>query len=375
MAPELLNDDESERSDYVLDIRADYDKVRVARAARTVTKKLLPYAEAKANRWISDWSAYTPPVPKVLGVHPVEVQLAEVVDYIDWTPFFQSWQLAGKFPAILEDEVVGKEATELYADAQAMLQQIIDEDWLGAKAVFGIFEANSQNDTIVLRHHETASLRSIGSIVAPTQPTTTHLEMLRQQLKKAPGKPNQSLADLIAPADSGKRDYLGAFAVTAGIGIEEHIARFAAEHDDYSSILLKALADRLAEAVTEWLHAKVRREYWGYEAAESLSNEELIAERYRGIRPAPGYPACPDHTEKQKLWDLLGVQAHTGITLTESYAMYPAASVSGWYFAHPEAKYFGLVGHVADDQVVDYAGRKGMDVDVMRKWLAPVLAG
>ena len=362
VASELLNDDESERSDYVLDIRAEYERVRVARAARAVTKTLLPYAEAKARRWIGDWTDYTPPVPEKLGVHPVEVDLREVVDYIDWTPFFQSWQLAGKFPAILEDEVVGRQATELYADAQAMLKQILDEGWLGAKAVYGIFEANSEGDTIVVSHE-------------PRGGAATRLEMLRQQLKKAPGKPNQSLADLIGPAGSGERDFLGAFAVTAGIGIEEHVARFEAEHDDYSSILLKALADRLAEAVTEWLHARVRREYWGYESAEDLSNEELIAERYRGIRPAPGYPACPDHTEKAKLWQLLDAQAHTGITLTESYAMYPASSVSGWYFAHPAAKYFGLVGQIAEDQLVDYAERKGMPLEEVRRWLAPVLAG
>jgi len=199
------------------------------------------------------------------------------------------------------------------------------------------------------------------------------LEHLRQQLKKAAGKPSQSLAELIAPKSSGKADYLGAFAVTAGIGIEEHIARFAAEHDDYSSILLKALADRLAEATTEWLHAQVRQEHWGYAKNEAIDNNGLIAEQYQGIRPAPGYPACPDHTEKGKLWELLDASAKTGITLTESYAMYPAASVSGWYFSHPDSKYFGLIGHVAKDQVEDYAKRKGMEVAKVEKWLAPVL--
>ena len=361
VASDLLNRDEDARSNYVLDIRADYKQVREKRAARKSTKKLLPYKQARDNRWINNWKGYTPPVPNRIGVEEVPVDLTEVRDYIDWTPFFQSWQLAGKYPAILKDEVVGVEASKLYADAQEMLDQLLEENWLQAKAVYGLFPANSERDSIVLYQDDTRTAE------------VERLEMLRQQLKKAPGKPNQSLVDLIAPKASGKADYLGAFAVTAGIGIEEHVARFAADHDDYSSILLKALADRLAEATTEWLHARVRREYWGYESNDSLDNSALIAERYRGIRPAPGYPACPDHTEKAKLWQLLDAEKHTGITLTESYAMYPAASVSGWYFAHPEAKYFGLIGQVAEDQLVDYANRKGEDVEVMRKWLAPVL--
>ncbi len=362
VAQQLLNDDEDERSNYLLDIRAEYEHTRLQRAARTKVKAMLPYSDALANNtWIGDWDSYTPPVPKKLGVHAVPVSLADVVDYIDWTPFFQSWQLFGKYPAILEDDVVGKEATKLFADAQAMLKKMVAEDWLGAKAVYGLFPANSVGDTIEVYHAEDSSRVQM------------RLEMLRQQLKKAPGKPNQSLADLIVPRAEGTIDYIGAFAVTAGIGIEEHVARFQADDDDYNAILIKALADRFAEATTEWLHAQVRRDFWGYETDTGLSPEDLIAEKYRGIRPAPGYPACPDHTEKGKMWELLDAQAHTGITLTESYAMYPAASVSGWYFAHPEAKYFGLIGHVAEDQVVDYAGRKEMDVDVMRKWLAPVM--
>ena len=359
VASELLNEDESERSNYVLDIRADYEQVRQARATRRSTKTLLPYEQAKQNVWITNWSNYQAPAPQFLGVREVAVDLGEVREYIDWTPFFQSWQLAGKYPAILKDEVVGNEATKLFADAQNMLDQLVEERWLGAKAVIGFYPAAAEGDTIVLQRQDAAPMR---------------LEMLRQQLKKAAGRPNQSLADLIAPAASGIQDYLGAFAVTSGIGIEEHLARFAADHDDYSSILLKALADRLAEATTEWLHEQVRQTYWGYETPGSLSNEDLIAEKYRGIRPAPGYPACPDHTEKAKLWELLDAQEQTGITLTESFAMYPAASVSGWYFAHPEAKYFGLIGHVDEDQLVDYAERKGMELDVMRKWLAPVMS-
>ena len=364
VAQQLLNQDRDARSNYVLDIRADYQQVREQRAARTSTKAMLPYREALQNRWLADgWADYEPPVPRRLGVEPVPVDLRSVVDYIDWTPFFQSWQLAGKYPAILGDEVVGSEATELFADAQAMLRQLLDESWLQARAVYGLFPANSVGDTI-----EVYAPDGIDSSVV-----IERLEMLRQQLKKAPGKPNQSLADLIAPRESGKRDYVGAFAVTAGIGIEGHVARFEADDDDYSAILLKALADRLAEATTEWLHACVRREFWGYESVAASSNEELIAERYRGIRPAPGYPACPDHTEKAKLWTLIDAGVHTGISLTESFAMYPAASVSGWYFAHPSAKYFGLIGQVAEDQLIDYAGRKGFEVGVMRRWLGPVM--
>ncbi len=361
VAQQLLNENESERSDYVLDIRAEYEQVRVQRAARKTTKTLLPYAEALERRWVKDWSDYTPPVPRRLGVWEEQVSLRDVVDYIDWTPFFQSWQLAGKYPAILTDKIVGKEATRLFEDAQVMLAQILDEQWLSAKAVVGLFPANSVDDTIeVYADEQRASAK-------------TRLEHLRQQLKKAPGKPNQSLADLIAPKESGLPDYLGAFAVTAGIGIEEHVRRFEADHDDYNAILLKALADRFAEACTEWLHECVRREAWGYETSSPLDNDLLIAEKYRGIRPAPGYPACPDHTEKAKLWTLLDAERHTGISLTESFAMYPASSVSGWYFSHPDSKYFGLVGQLGKDQISDYAARKGMEVEVVEKWLGSVL--
>ena len=361
VASALLDEDESDRSDYVLDVRQEYARVREARGARKTTKKLVAYRDALANRWLPDWSDYEPPTPKRLGVFDVAVDLRTVVDYIDWTPFFQSWQLAGKYPAILEDRIVGKEATKLLRDARAMLATILDEDWLAARAVVGLFPADAVDDTVTVYADDERD-----SAIAS-------LEHLRQQLKKGAGKPNQSLADLIAPRASGKRDYLGAFAVTSGMGIERHVARFESDGDDYNAILLKSLADRLAEATTEWLHERVRQEYWGYETAGSLSNDELIAERYRGIRPAPGYPACPDHTEKVKLWELLDVEARTGITLTESYAMYPAASVSGWYFSHPDSKYFGLIGQIGRDQVKKYASRKEMSVEEAERWLAPAL--
>ena len=269
--------------------------------------------------------------------------------------------MAGKFPAILEDEVVGKEATQLYNDARAMLQSIVAEKWLKAKAVFGIFPANSRpaSDTVLVYKDE------------ERQELLQELHQLRQQVKKAKGRPNQALTDYIAPENSGKADWIGAFAVTAGIGIEKRVKDYEAQHDDYNAILLKALADRLAEALAERLHQRVRKEFWGYVPQEGLDNEDLIAEKYQGIRPAPGYPACPEHTEKAKLWELLEVEDKTGIQLTESFAMYPAASVSGWYYSHPEAKYFTVRG-IQDDQVADYAQRKDWDLDTAERWLAPI---
>lgn len=308
-----------------------------------------------------DWAAYQPPKPNFLGIKSFDnYSLEEISEYIDWTPFFQSWQLAGKYPAILEDLVVGIEAKKLYHDAQVMLRRIIDEHWLRASAVIGIFPANSvQHDDIQLYRDDTR-----------TEVLMT-LHHLRQQNQKAPGQPNFCLSDFVAPA-GGSPDYLGAFAVTAGIGIEEHVKRFEAAHDDYSAILLKSLADRLAEAMAERMHERVRKEFWGYAADETLESEQLIAEKYRGIRPAPGYPACPDHTEKQLMWQLLEPDRRSGILLTESYAMYPAAAVSGWYFSHPESKYFGL-GQIGKDQVESYARRKGMSTAEMERWLAPVL--
>ena len=284
------------------------------------------------------------------------MSIATLVGYIDWTPFFQTWEMAGSYPKILNDEVIGEEARQLLADAQLMLKQIIDEHWLIARAVIGFFPAQSDGDDVLLYIDENCS---------QVRETLHHL---RQQNVKAPGRPNYCLSDFIAPASSGVTDYIGAFAVTTGIGIEAKLEQFAKNHDDYSAIMLKALADRLAEAFAEYLHLLVRKNYWGY-AEEDFDNEQLINEAYRGIRPAPGYPACPDHTEKAKLFELLEVTENTSITLTESYAMYPASAVSGWYFSHPEAQYFN-VGKIDKDQLSDYARRKGIAEDVAARWLA-----
>ena len=360
VAGELLNSEESAREAYRQGITAEYERVRVHRAGQQSNKKYLPIAAARANGQPLDWAGYEPPVPTFTGTRVfADYDLAELVDYIDWTPFFSSWGLAGKYPAILTDEVVGTEATKLFRDAREMLRQLVEEKWLTARGVIGFWPANAEvgRDTIV-----------VGGAAAQEQCELYHL---RQQAKKAAGRPNQSLTDYIAPVESGKTDYLGGFAVTTGHGIEEHVARFEAALDDYSAIMLKALADRLAEAFAERMHQRVRTEFWGYAPEETVSNEGLIAEDYRGIRPAPGYPACPEHTEKAKLWQLLDAEAATGITLTESFAMYPTAAVSGWYFAHPEAKYF-TVRSIQDDQVADYAGRKGWDADTAERWLAPV---
>jgi 5-methyltetrahydrofolate--homocysteine methyltransferase len=275
-------------------------------------------------------------------------------------PFFNAWELTGKFPEVLTDPKFGEAASNLYADARRMLKQLIAEGWLEARAVVGLFPANAVGDDVEVYADEERR-----------QPLAT-LSFLRQQKGKPPGQPHECLADYIAPKSTGVQDYIGAFAVTAGIGIEEHIARFQRGHDDYSSIMLKALADRFAEAAAEHFHERVRRELWGYANEESLTNEQLVREEYRGIRPAPGYPSCPDHTEKAKLWQLLDVERRTGIRLTESFAMYPTAAVSGWYLAHPEAHYFPL-GMVARDQVEDYARRKGMPLEEAEKWLSASL--
>jgi len=285
--------------------------------------------------------------------------LAEIAEHIDWSPFFHTWELAGSYPKILNDAVVGEEARKLFEDAQAMLNIIVEHNWLKARAVVGFYPANRAGDDIVLHTDETR-----------TEVLTT-LHHLRQQHIKPPGQPNYCLSDFVAP--QGVADYVGAFAVTAGLGIEQYLDKFAAEHDDYSSILLKALADRLAEAFAELMHQKVRREFWGYAPDENFSNEQLIAEEYRGIRPAPGYPACPDHTEKAVLFDLLNPLENAGISLTESFAMYPASSVSGWYFSHPASKYYN-VGKINQDQLEDYAERKGMGKKEAERWLGPVLA-
>lgn len=358
VASSLLSKDENARSNFILDLKKDYDRVRKMRAGRKSSKKYLTLKEARANKVKIDWANYSPPKPNFTGIKVFEdYSIEELAEYIDWTPFFQSWQLKGKFPDILNDEVVGTEAQKLYNDARSMLRRIIDENWLQAKAVIGIFPANSTQDDINLFADNNRS------------EVQFKLHNLRQQGEKAPGLPNYCLSDFIAPKGE---DYIGAFAVTAGIGIEKWVKKFEAEHDDYHAILLKALADRLAEAIAERMHQRVRKEFWGYASDETLENEELISEKYQGIRPAPGYPACPEHTEKGTLWQLLDVEAKTGITLTESFAMYPAASVSGWYFSHPESKYFGL-GNISKDQVEDYAARKDMNIEEAERWLAPVL--
>jgi 5-methyltetrahydrofolate--homocysteine methyltransferase len=282
------------------------------------------------------------------------------VERIDWKPFFQTWELSGSFPQILNDPTVGESAREVYEDAQQMLAQLVEERWLQARAVVGFWPANSEGDDIKLYSDESRE----------TVRATAHT--LRQQTNSEHDRENFALADFIAPRDSGVSDYLGGFAVTAGIGLEQRVMQFHAEHDDYQAIMLKALADRLAEALAERMHERVRRELWGYSADETLDNAALIAEQYRGIRPAPGYPACPDHTEKQTLFDLLDAEANTSITLTESFAMHPGASVSGWYFSHQKARYFG-VGRIERDQIEDYAQRKGWTVEEAERWLAPNL--
>lgn len=358
----LLSEDEDLMSNYVLDVKASYQKIRDQRAGRTSHKKYLPLTAARSNKQVIDWANYTPPKPAFQGVKVYDaIPIEDLTEYIDWTPFFSSWQLAGKFPAILEDEVVGIEAQKLYNDARSMLRRIIDEKWLTARAVIGLFPANAStdDDLEVYANDERQEVKAV-------------LHHLRQQQQKAAGRFNHSLADYIAPKSTGLADYIGAFAVTAGIGIEKWVEQFERDHDDYQAILVKALADRLAEATAEYMHTKVRKELWAYADNESLENNDLIAEKYQGIRPAPGYPACPEHTEKQSLFDLLSVEENIGIKLTESYAMYPAASVSGWYFSHPESKYFGL-GKITNEQMKDYAKRKGMTTEEASRWLAPVL--
>ena len=355
---ELLNSEDAERERYRNSITEEYERVRVQRANKQSNKKTLPIQEARANGLKLDWENYTPPVPTFTGTKALhDFPLDQLVDFIDWTPFFSSWGLAGKFPEILDDEVVGEQATQLYQEARTMLDKIVSEKWLSAEGVIGFWPASGEVSTDTI--HVQAETR------------TYELYQLRQQSKKSARLSNQALTDYIAPADSGKQDYIGGFAVTAGIGIEKHVKRFEEAHDDYSAIMLKALADRLAEAFAEALHQRVRRKYWGYAADEGLDNDALIAEKYQGIRPAPGYPACPEHTEKAKLWELLDAEQTTGITLTESFAMYPTSSVSGWYYSHPESKYFTVRG-IQPDQEADYARRKGWDPVTAQKWLAPI---
>ncbi|MDH3887212.1 MAG: methionine synthase [Gammaproteobacteria bacterium] len=360
VASNLLNADK--RKAYIGGIKDKYRELREQRASQQQQRKLASLADARANRFSTDWESYQPARPAFLGIKVFEdYPLAELADRIDWSPFFKAWELTGKFPKILDDEVVGKEARTLFADAQAMLEKIINEKWLQARAVIGLFPANSINDDDVELY--TSDDR---------KEVRTVFHFLRQQLNRRNESPNHCLADYIAPKDSGVEDYIGTFAVTAGIGIEDKVEEFETDHDDYNSILLKALADRLAEAFAERMHERVRKEFWGFAAAENLSNEEMIKEEYRGIRPAPGYPACPDHTEKKILWELIEPDLNAGMTLTESFAMLPTAAVSGFYFAHPKARYFGT-GKLSRDQVKDYAMRKGMKTEEVERWLASVL--
>ncbi len=316
------------------------------------------------------WENFSPVAPSFIGTKTFDgYDLGEIVPYIDWGPFFIAWELHGKFPQILKDEKVGAEATKLYNEARILLDQIVKEKWLKARAVIGFWPAQSNGKDTIIGQRELAG--GSGPMECNGTASPVHLEFLRQQIKKAPGQPNISLADFIAPAEYGKQDHIGGFVVSIE-GIEPHIKRFEENYDDYGKISLQALADRLAEAFTELLHEKVRKEFWGYVSEEHLSNEQLIQEAYLGIRPAPGYPACPDHTEKRKLFAMLDATRQTGTILTESLAMFPASSVSGWYLAHPESKYFG-VGKIEKDQVEDYTRRKGMELGEVERWLRPVL--
>jgi 5-methyltetrahydrofolate--homocysteine methyltransferase len=397
------------RDRFVAANEADYAEIRERHKSRSDGKRLVPLAKARAQKFDGGWDSYDPPAPRRPGLHVFDdYPLDELRERIDWSPFFNAWELAGRYPAILDDAVVGAQARELLRDANAMLDRIVSEKWLTAKAVFGLWPANSVGDDVELvlpllharwgeGWGEGASAEGASALdpagknkinspphppLSPASggeedqartgtaaPRKATLHFLRQQADKPADRPDFCLADFIAPKDSGKQDWIGAFAVTAGIGIEPHVARFEVDHDDYSAIMLKALADRLAEALAERLHQRVRKEFWGYAADEALDNEALIAEKYRGIRPAPGYPACPEHSEKRTLFDLLDAEANVGMSLTESFAMLPTAAVSGYYFSHPQSQYF-VVGRVSKEQVEDYARRKGASVAQVERWLA-----
>jgi 5-methyltetrahydrofolate--homocysteine methyltransferase len=354
VAGSLLNKDQKEP--FLQSTSEEYIKLKETFDSKKSIKQYLSYQDALQHKANIDWAGFNPTTPQFSGTKVfADVDLNELRPFIDWKPFFIAWEMHGNFPEILSDTVVGKEATKLYNDANALLDKIITEKWLTAKGTIGFWEASSNDDDVTVNHN--------GSF--------TTLSFLRQQIKKAPGQPNLSLADFIAPEASGKKDHIGAFAVTIH-GIDTHIKNFEASHDDYNKIMLQALADRLAEAFAEYLHLKTRKEYWGYDQSENLSNEELIKEKYMGIRPAPGYPACPDHTEKYKLFALLQATETIGIELTESLAMYPASSVCGWYFSHPQSQYYG-VGKIQRDQLEDYAKRKNMPLAEAERWLSPVL--
>jgi len=361
VAGNLLNKEQKEH--FLQGINAEYAQLRHDFANKKTTKQYISFAAAQANATPINWDGYVPPTPAKLGVTVFSnFDLAEIRKYIDWGPFFIAWEMKGKFPDLLHDLHTGREATALYNDANKMLDQVIAGKWLTAKGVIGFWEAiKSAPDTIVLKDVDGIEL--------------THLEMLRQQVKKAAGQPSISLADFVMPAakalEQGVKDYTGAFAVSIH-GIEPHLKKYMDDHDDYHKIMLQALADRLAEAFAEVLHLRVRKEYWGYAREEEIALTDLVHEKYQGIRPAPGYPACPDHTEKNKLFDLLKATDNAGITLTESLAMDPGSSVCGWYFSHPDSSYFGI-SKILPDQLEDYTKRKGMSLEEMSRWLSPVL--
>ncbi|MFL7838023.1 MAG: vitamin B12 dependent-methionine synthase activation domain-containing protein, partial [Candidatus Promineifilaceae bacterium] len=357
VASRLLNPDQ--REPFAAAVEEEYASLRAKHAGRRAQKRMRSLEEARANGFQGDWNSYMPPVPTFTGIKVLEdIDLAQLRPYIDWTPFFSAWELTGKYPQIFEDPLIGESARQLCEDAGLMLDEIIRDDILQAKAVFGILPARREGDDIVL---------DLGDGETET------LSFLRQQMEKPPGRPNYSLADFIAPADSGKEDYIGLFAVTAGLGLDAIVAGYEDDHDDYHAIMAKALADRLAEALAEYTHKRMREEFWAYAQPADLDNQALIREEYRGIRPAPGYPACPDHTEKEKLFRVLDAQEAAGISLTENFAMLPAASVSGYYFSHPQSTYFGI-GRIDRDQLEEYAQRKGMDIQTAERWLALNLA-
>ncbi len=346
---------EKTHQNFTEQIKSEYSQLVIQHAARQSEKNILPFKECLINKLTLNWDSYTPPKPNKTGIELLEdFDLSVLKEYIDWTPFFSTWELKGKYPNIFEDVYVGEEAKKLFKDAQLMLDQLISKKLLKANGIVGIFEAHENN----------------GDIILPDE--NVKFNFLRQQRKMGNNISNLSLADYVAPKETGKKDYIGAFAVTTGIGIERIIEQYEKDHDDYNSILVKAITDRLAEAFAEYLHEYVRKKMWGYSSDESLNKELLVREKYQGIRPAPGYPACPDHTEKQKLWKLLDIENRTGISLTESFAMYPTAAVSGFYFSHPESKYFA-VGKIGDDQLVEYAKRKNVPYDYAKKWLSPNL--
>lgn len=357
----LIN--ENTCGEFLKETYGEYDKLRDGYLNRARKKVYLPLEEARANKFKIDWNAENLYKPKKLGVAVMEdLDFNELVPYLDWTPFFQSWELHGKYPAILTDAVVGEQASELFKDATEMLTRILDEKWFTAKAVYGLFAANTKENADDIEVYTDANRTEVLETILT----------LRQQSKKGAGKPNIALADFVAPKETGLQDYIGGFCVTTGFGVEEIAEKYKEDLDDYNSIMVKALGDRFAEAFAEYLHDKVRKEFWGYASAENLSNEDLIREEYQGIRPAPGYPACPDHTEKRTLWRLLDVEKNIGVTLTESLAMWPTASVSGLYFSHPQSRYFGL-GKITKEQVHDFAKRRGYTKEVAERWLQPNL--